>query len=230
MSQVDSSRGPVILTDVAEAQEETPDGGGPASRRRTQAVSALVAIAAAAAIAGAAVTQRSAERTPPPGRTDEAASAEGGAAFDPAGFPKGALAGEPAPEMSFPLFDGGVFVLSEHLAEDGRPLVLNLWASWCTPCRREIPEFSAAAEANPGAAFAGAAVDDVWSAARDFAAEIGASYPLGYDENGSVAENYPFIGLPVTYLIAADGTVARQVNGQLNAAALQAFIDFDFDL
>lgn len=208
---------------MAETQEETSGGGRPASRRRTAAVSALVAVAAAAAVAGAAVIRTSAEQTPAPARTD-------GAAFDPAGFPKGALAGGPAPEMSFPLFDGGVFVLSEHLAEDGRPLVLNLWASWCTPCRREIPEFSAAAEANPGAAFAGAAVDDVWSAARDFAAEIGASYPLGYDENGSVAENYLFIGLPVTYLIAADGTVARQVNGQLSAAALQAFIDFDFGL
>lgn len=211
---------------MAETQGEPPEGGRAAPQRRTLAVSVLIAAAAAAAVAGAAVIRTSAPQNPPQG----AAPPEASAPFDPARFPKGALAGQPAPEMSFPLFGGGVFVLSEHLAEDGRPLVLNLWASWCTPCRREIPEFSAAAAANPGAAFAGAAVEDVWSAARDFAAEIGASYPLGYDENGSVTENYPFMGLPVTYLIAADGTVARQVNGQLNADTLQAFIDLDFGL
>ena len=215
---------------MAETHEETPsEDGRPASRRLTLTVSILVAVAAAAAV-GAAV-MRTASGPEPPGGAAEAGFIEGVdtiAPFNAPGFPKGALAGEPAPDMSFPLFDGGVFTLSEHLAEDGRPLVLNLWASWCTPCRREIPEFSEAAESNPGVAFVGAAVDDVWDAARDFAAEIGASYPLGYDENGSVTDNYPFMGLPVTYLIAADGTVARQVNGQLDAPTLQAFIDNDF--
>lgn len=215
---------------MAETHEETPsEGGRPASRRLTLTVSVLVAVAAAAAVGAAAV--RTASGPEPPEGNAETVIIEGVgtlASFDVSGFPKGALAGEPAPEMSFPLFGGGVFTLSEHLAGDGRPLVMNLWASWCTPCRREIPEFSATAEANPGAAFVGVAVDDVWDAARDFADEIGASYPLGYDENGSVTDNYPFMGLPVTYLIAADGTVARQVNGQMDAPTLQAFIDSDF--
>lgn len=209
---------------MAETHEETPsEVGRLASRRLTLTVSVLVAVAAAAAV-GAAVV-RTASGPEPIGVVEGVDTI---APFNAPGFPKGALAGEPAPEMSFPLFDGGVFTLSEHLAQDGRPLVLNLWASWCTPCRREIPEFSEAAEANPGVAFVGAAVDDVWDAARDFAAEIGASYPLGHDENGSVTDNYPFMGLPVTYLITADGTVARQVNGQLDAPTLQAFIDNDF--
>ena len=148
--------------------------------------------------------------------------------LDPASHPKGALAGEPAPEMSFPLFDGSTFVLSEHLSKDGRPLVLNLWASWCAPCRDEIPEFSEVAESNPDVAFVGVAVEDGWDPAKEFAAEVGASYPLGYDENGSVTDNYPFIGLPVTYLIDADGVIARQVHGQMTGPALQAFIDHDF--
>ena len=150
--------------------------------------------------------------------------------IDVANFPSGALAGEPAPEIVLPIFDGFEFVLSEHLAVDGRPVVLNLWASWCTPCRREIPEFSRVADANPDVAFVGAAVEDARGPAEAFAAEVEASYPLGIDDHLTVKNGYPFVGLPVTYLIGADGIVARQVQGQLNASTLQAFIDHDLDV
>lgn len=148
--------------------------------------------------------------------------------IDVASFPVGALAGEPAPEISVQLFDGAEFVLSRHLSVDGRPVVLNLWASWCTPCRREIPEFSHIADSNPEVAFVGVAVEDARGPAEAFAAEVKASYPLGIDEALTVKNGYPFIGLPVTYLIGADGAVVRQIQGQLNAATLQAFIDYDF--
>ena len=148
--------------------------------------------------------------------------------LDVGSFPRGALAGQPAPEVNLSLFDGSEFVLSEHVAADGRPLVLNLWASWCTPCRREIPEFSQVALANPDVAFVGAAVEDAWGPAEAFASEVGASYPLGIDEQRTIKSGYPFVGLPVTYLIDADGTVSRQIQGQLSGSALQAFIDYDF--
>ena len=149
-------------------------------------------------------------------------------AIDVASFPTGALAGQPAPEVILSLFEGSEFVLSEHFADDGRPLVLNLWASWCIPCRREIPEFSRAAEANPAVAFVGAAVEDAYEPAEAFAAEVGAGYPMGIDERLTVEDGYPFVGLPATYLIGSDGNVVRQIHGLLDAAALQAFIDHDF--
>ena len=165
------------------------------------------------------------DRESPPAETSGAAEVP---TIDVASFPRGALAGERAPEVHLSLFDGSQFVLTEHLAEDGRPVVLNLWASWCTPCRREIPEFSRVATANPDIAFVGAAVEDARGPAEAFAAEVGASFPLGIDEQLTVKNGYPFVGLPVTYLIDSDGTVARQIQGQLNGPALQAFIDHDF--
>ena len=149
-------------------------------------------------------------------------------AIDVAGFPRGALAGEPAPEMSVALFDGSRFGMPEFRASDGRPLVLNLWASWCAPCRHEIPEFSQVARENPQVAFLGVAVEDAPGPAEAFAAEVGASYPLGIDDQLTVKDNYPFMGLPVTYLIGADGLITRQVNGQISGTTLQAFIDHDF--
>lgn len=148
--------------------------------------------------------------------------------FDVASFPKGALGGEPAPDVSFPLFDGTTFSMADHFATDGRPVVLNFWASWCFPCRTEMPEFSEVAEENPDVAFIGVAVDDAESSAGEFAEEIGVSYPLGFDEAGAVASSYPYIGLPTTFLIGADGVVTHQIQGQVTGTVLQAFIDHDF--
>ena len=184
------------------------------------AVAALAAVIIAGLLVLFLVDGESPPAEPAPGAEEPA--------IDVAGFPRGALAGEPAPEINLSLFDGSEFVLSTHLAQDGRPLVLNLWASWCTPCRREIPEFSQVAEANPDVAFVGAAVEDARGPAEAFATEVGASYPMGIDEMLTVKNGYPFVGLPVTYLINADGTVARQIQGQLSGPALQAFIDHDF--
>jgi len=173
-------------------------------------------------IAGAAVLTR------PPDSPRGDAVDSGSLSIDVAGFPRGPLAGEPAPDMSVALFDGSTFVMSEYRSTDGRPLVLNLWASWCAPCRIEIPEFSRVAEQNPQVAFLGVAVEDAPGSAESFAAEVGASYPLGIDDSGSVTDNYPFMGLPVTYLIGADGLITRQVNGQISGATLEAFIHHDF--
>ena len=173
-------------------------------------------------IAGATVLTR------PPGLSQDDTADAGSVSIDVAGFPRGPLAGEPAPDISVALFDGSRFVMSEHRSADGRPLVLNLWASWCAPCRIEIPEFSRVAKENPQVAFLGVAVEDAPGPAESFAAEVGASYPLGIDDSGTITESYPFMGLPVTYLIDGDGLITRQINGQISGGTLKAFIDHDF--
>ena len=147
---------------------------------------------------------------------------------DIASYPAGPLGGQTAPEVSFPLFEGSTFVMSDHVANDGRPIVLNFWASWCFPCRAEMPEFSALSEANPGVAFIGVAIDDTFNAASDFADEVGVVYPLGFDEDDAVATAYPAVGLPTTYLIDSGGIVTHRIQGQISGPVLQAFIDHDF--
>lgn len=146
----------------------------------------------------------------------------------PAEMPRGALAGEPAPQFRLTMFDGSTFDLAEHITTDGRPIVLNFWASWCFPCRVEMPEFDEVARARPDVQFVGIAVEDNLAPALEFAEEVQVSYPLGFDETGEISGAYPHIGLPTTYLIAGDGSVARQVQGQITGALLEALIDFDF--
>jgi thiol-disulfide isomerase/thioredoxin len=155
-------------------------------------------------------------------------SEDSGVVFDVENFPTGALGGESAPIVAFPLFDGSTFDLANHFSSDGRPVVLNFWASWCFPCRTEMPEFSDVAAANPEVLFVGVAVADDRSPAEALADEVGVVYPLGIDEQGTVAGNYPYIGLPTTFLIGSDGIVTHQIQGQVTGEALQAFIDFDF--
>jgi cytochrome c biogenesis protein CcmG/thiol:disulfide interchange protein DsbE len=125
------------------------------------------------------------------------------------------LTGSAAPEFTVPLLGGGEFTLSEHIADDGRPLILNLWASWCIPCRDELPEFDRVAAEHPEVAFLGVAVEDQEAAAREFADEVGVRFPLGFDDTGNVSTAYRTFGLPVTVVIASDGTVVRQITSRV---------------
>lgn len=126
-----------------------------------------------------------------------------------------------APDFTVELLGGGSFTLSDHLADDGRPLILNLWASWCAPCRAEMPDISAYAIANPHISVVGVAVEDVREKATEFADEVQVSYPLGFDE-GDFRDLYPSIGLPATYFINPDGTIAAVINGIVTEESLDA--------
>ncbi len=132
--------------------------------------------------------------------------------------------GEVAADIAVDLYDGSRFVLSEHLAIDGRPVFLNLWASWCVPCRNEMPAIDAAADRYPGVYFLGIAVEDDPQAAEAFAEELGVDYPLGFDETDKVSVAYPHFGLPATFLIAGDGTVADRVFGEVTEDQIDSLL------
>lgn len=130
----------------------------------------------------------------------------------------------PSKEIA-PMFEvrtvDGDFSLSEHLADDGRPVFLNLWASWCYPCRQEMPAIDAASKNHPEVAFIGVSVQDP---SRDdalaFANEIGVTYPLGFDDDGSVDAAYAPLGLPASFIISSEGVILERIFGELTEAEL----------
>ena len=128
-----------------------------------------------------------------------------------------------APDFEVALLDGGTFRLSDHLESDGRPLVLNLWASWCLPCRAEMPEIDTFAAAHPEVLVLGVAVDDTITEANRFAGEIGVSYPLAFDE-GAMRRAYPSFGLPATFVIDTEGEIVEAVDGVVTVALLESIV------
>lgn len=103
----------------------------------------------------------------------------------------------------------------------GKPLVLNFWASWCGPCREEMPAFQAAAtRLGDRVGFLGVNHQDSRSPALQLMKETGVEYASGYDPKGKVAPDYGVRGMPATIFISPEGVVLERRLGQLNAADL----------
>ncbi len=146
---------------------------------------------------------------------------------EPSGsLPTGGVAiGTQVTPFNVRLLDGGTFSLTEHFAHDGRPVLLNFWASWCIPCRAEMPALDAAATANPDIAFLGIATDDTETAATRFAEEVAVGYPLAIDTTGLISEDLASFGLPSTYAIDTDGTVRAVAYGEVDADRIDDLLD-----
>lgn len=137
---------------------------------------------------------------------------------DVPGSENASTGGEVAADFSVETLDGAGFTLSEHLTEDGRPVFLNMWASWCPPCKAEMPDISAASEAHEDVMFIGVSVNDEPSAAADFATTTGIRYAIGFDTDGAVADAYQVRGLPASYIISSEGVILERVFGAVTAA------------
>ncbi len=102
-----------------------------------------------------------------------------------------------------------------------RPTVVNLWASWCGPCKEEMPAVQAFADANRGVRVVGIAIDDAPDAAREFAREVGVTFPLGVDEDDAMGDGYGVTGLPTTFVLDAAGRLAATWAGPVTRAELE---------
>lgn len=104
---------------------------------------------------------------------------------------------------------------------DGRPVLVNLWASWCDPCEREIPLLNQAVRDHPDVAFLGVAVNDAAADARAALDEFGIAFPSVRDaEFDQVAFTLGARAMPTTVVFDADGAMVGRVIGELNPRSL----------
>jgi len=137
--------------------------------------------------------------------------------------------GAPAIDFSLPSVTTSHHLLSLSSFE-GRPLVINFWASWCVPCRTEMPLLEAAYRNEKGrVAFVGIDTNDTPAAARSFLDKVHVSYPVASDTSGSLAVKYGLFGLPTTIFVAATGKVLGRHIGQFYASTLHAALHQAFD-
>jgi thiol-disulfide isomerase/thioredoxin len=112
------------------------------------------------------------------------------------------------------------------VAARGKPVVLNFWASWCVPCRREMPSSQAVHEATKErVTFIGMNNQDQRGPALRLLAETGVRYSSGYDPGGEVALAYDLYGMPTTLFISADGQLLERKTGGMSRDQLEASID-----
>ena len=133
-----------------------------------------------------------------------------------------------APDFALPTLDGKNFSLSSQL---GKVVVMNVWASWCAPCRAEAPELEHVwtQQRDEGVQFVGLDTRDSSTSAQAFVNRFGITYPQAVDTDGQVQllfrDTLPAQAIPSTLIVDAQGKVAARFLGATTAAALRNVID-----
>ena len=113
-----------------------------------------------------------------------------------------------------------------HMETIDKPAVVNIWASWCLPCRSEAPLLNTAFEAYGNEIeFIGVDVQDSQEDAKQFLAEFGLDFDHFFDRNRSVPNSLGGIGTPVTFFFAPHGELVRTHNGIVDERTLALNID-----
>lgn len=115
----------------------------------------------------------------------------------------------PAPDFELQSLDGESVSLS---GLQGHPVMLNFWATWCGPCKFEVPMFVALQDKyrDDGFVVLGVSVDDPAPALKAFAAEYKMNYPVLMADNAIQDAYGPIFAIPVTFTIKKDGTICRK--------------------
>jgi len=109
-------------------------------------------------------------------------------------------------------------------ADAGRPVMVNFFASWCTPCRKETPLLAAFYRSHHGRVLiVGVDANDKSSAALAFLRAHGVGYPVGFDPSAAVAVSYGVAALPQTFFLNARHQIVRHILGAVTARELNSW-------
>ncbi len=135
----------------------------------------------------------------------------------------GGLAGQRAPIFDLRDDRGRPVSLQQY---HGSLVVMNLWASWCPPCRAEMPDLQRLAEAEEGRGIAVVGVNEGESPqrARAFAASLGIRFPIWIDGAQQYGRTYNALGLPTTVILDRQGVVIRAFDGPLTLDEMRAAV------
>jgi thiol-disulfide isomerase/thioredoxin len=144
---------------------------------------------------------------------------------DPAaagGVGPGALTGSPAQSFELRRTDGRIDSLARHR---GQVVLVNLWATWCAPCREEMPALQRFARENAGKVVVlGVDQGESAAAAAAYAKERGVTFPILVDEQQQYGRTYAAIGLPTSVIVDRSGHVVQGIDGQMTLQQMRAAV------
>ncbi len=132
-----------------------------------------------------------------------------------------------APDFTLDLLDGGQLRLSDLR---GQSVVINFWASWCPPCRAEMPAIEKVYQAYKDRGLVVLAVNTTFqdneAAAAAFVREFGLTFLIPLDRDGSVSQRYQLRGLPSTFFVDRNGIIRSVViGGPMSEALIQSKVE-----
>jgi peroxiredoxin len=138
--------------------------------------------------------------------------------------PESPTVGAIAPNFSLTDLKGETVTLSQFR---GQPVVINFWATWCVPCRKEIPAFQRAFEAHQTEGLVILAVNQKEEASlvEPYVAEFDLSFEILYDADGAVSKTYQVTGLPRTVFVDRQGVIKHIQIGEIQEVVLQGLLD-----
>ena len=135
----------------------------------------------------------------------------------------GSLVGAPAPSYTLMNLDAQPDALDRYR---GHVVLMNLWASWCVPCRAEMPDLQRLYEKDraKNLVVLGVNQGESLERARSFAASLGIGFPILLDRDQQYGRAYTALGLPTTIVVAPNGLVAKGFDGQLTFPEMEAAV------
>lgn len=133
----------------------------------------------------------------------------------------GSIVGKSAPDFNLTGADGKPVKLSDLR---GKVVVVDFWATWCPPCRQEIPDFVALQSkyADKGLVVVGLTVDDSWDPVRPFMSQNRMNYPVARVDDASIVKAYDVTqGIPTTFVIDRSGVIRLRHLGYAPAATFE---------
>jgi thiol-disulfide isomerase/thioredoxin len=175
---------------------------------------------------GAFSTAGDTKTTDDAGRTVELQAADVSVeTVTPAGLTVGLREGDVAPDFEFSTFDGDRVRLSDYR---GHPVFINFWASWCGPCRAELPtiEVKLREHEADGLVVLGMNSGERIETAERFLGRLDVKLTAyGYDPGGDVTQRYSVPGLPTSYFIDANGVITAVIASALNESRMEDAIE-----
>jgi len=141
---------------------------------------------------------------------------------EPKGLVQGDKTGEPAPTDTFAKLGGGTATLADY---KGTPIVVNFFASWCVPCKKEMPDIEAVHQAlGDKVTILGIAVRDSERDAAELVDKTGVTYDIGRDVGGKLFSTLGVINMPSTFFVSAEGRIVAANPGAMSAKELRSLI------